>query len=376
MMVEPSRRPSREGSDKVFTSTFWKRATLGAGLVAAVLSAGPHAMADGRFQLPYGNGLNGPAGVGALPPGYSPPPSSRFELPYGGPSSGYPEYGGDPSRPSADLQLTMTSTPNPAVQGGQFEYDLTVTNAGPAPTTDISLSDQLPTGAHFVGATASQGTCSIAQQYVRCALDELDGGRAATVAITVDAVQAGTLYNTASVMGQAYDPYEGNNTATNTTDVQSGQSAADISVTNSVDKASAASGDALTYTITVANAGPAVAAGSHLSDQLPAGAQFVSASASQGTCAGSGTDVACELGDLISGGSATVTVVANAVNGGSDVNTAYVTSQMYDPNTGNNQAGATSTVGSPAGGSAPPAAPAPAPAPGPGPGVPGPPRPV
>ena len=355
----------------MFTSRFWKRATVGAGLVAVVLTAAPHAMADGRFQPPYGNGLNalsdllGP--VGPMPPGYSPPASGRFPLPYADPGYG----GGDYSRPSADLQLTMNSTPNPAVQGSQFEYDLTVTNVGPAPTTDVNLSDQLPTGARFVQATASQGTCSIAQQYVRCALDQLDGGNAATVAITVDAVQAGTLYNTASVMGQAYDPYEGNNTATTTTDVQSGQSAADLSVTNSVDQASANSGGNLTYTITVSNAGPAVATGSHLSDQLPAGAQFLSASTNEGTCAGSATNVACELGDLPSGGSATVTVVARAANGGSNVNTAYVASRMYDPNTANNQAAASTSVGD-SGGSAPP----PAPAPAPGPGLPGPPQPV
>ncbi|HZQ75790.1 MAG TPA: DUF11 domain-containing protein [Acidimicrobiia bacterium] len=360
----------------MFTSTFWKRAALGAGLVAIVVAGAPQAMAAGRFELPYGLGLTGPVGpapVGALPPGYSPPPSGRFGPPYGDPGYGYPGSGGDAARPSADLGVTMTSTPNPAVQGGQFEYDLTVTNAGPAPTTDISLSDQLPTGARFIQATASQGACSVAQQYVRCALDQLDGGRSATVTITVDAVQADTLYNTASVMGQAYDPYEGNNTAMTTTDVQSGQSAADISVANSVDKATAASGDNLTYTITVANAGPSVALGSHLSDQLPDGAQFLSASASQGSCAGSATDVACELGDLASGGSATVTVVARAVNAGPATNTAYVTSRMYDANTGDNQSAVTTDVQPAAGGGS---APAPQPAPRPGPGVPGPPQPV
>jgi uncharacterized repeat protein (TIGR01451 family) len=322
-------------------------------------------MAVGRFQSPYGNGLNGLGGLsGVLGP--------AGPLPIFNPGLDYPGYGQDPARPSADLQLAMTSSPNPALQGGQFNYNLTVTNAGPAPTTDISLSDQLPTGARFAQATASQGTCSIAQQYVRCALDQLDGGRSATVTITVNAVQSGPIDNTASVMGQAYDPYEGNNMATTTTDVQSGQSAADLSVTNTVDKASAAAGDNLTYTITVANAGPAVAVGSHLSDQLPDGAQFVSASSTQGSCAGSAGDVACELGDLPSGGSATVTVVARAVNAGAAVNTAYVTSRMYDPNTGNNQAGATTNVGPAAGGSAPP----PAPRPAPGPGVPGPPQPV
>ena len=52
-------------SDNVFTSTFWKRATLGAGLLTALLSGAPQAMADGRFHLPYGDGLNAPSDSGS-----------------------------------------------------------------------------------------------------------------------------------------------------------------------------------------------------------------------------------------------------------------------------------------------------------------------
>ena len=39
----------------MFTSTFWKRATLGAAVAAALLTGAPHAMAEGRFRLPYGD---------------------------------------------------------------------------------------------------------------------------------------------------------------------------------------------------------------------------------------------------------------------------------------------------------------------------------
>jgi uncharacterized repeat protein (TIGR01451 family) len=343
----------------VFTSTFWKRATLGAGLLAALLAgAAPHAMAEGRFRLPYGDGINSPSGSGSgyLPHTNSPAPvsSGRFGPPgYGDPGNG---------RPSADLQLANTSAPNPATQGANFDYTLTVTNAGPAPTTDVSLTDQLPNGVRLVQTSASQGVCSVAQQYVRCALDTLEGGRTATVTITVRAVQAGGIYNTASVTGREYDPYEGNNSSTSTTNVQSGQYGADLSVANTVDKPSAAGGDNLTYTLTVTNKGPALAFGTHLTDQFSQGSQFVSAAPSQGTCTPSSADVVCELGDLASGATATVTVVVRAPSSGTAVNTAYITSQMYDPNTGDNQASATTEVGSGSrgGGSAPgPALPVP-----------------
>ena len=44
----------------MFTSIFWKRATVSAGLMAVLLTGAPHATAQGRFQLPYGDGLNAP----------------------------------------------------------------------------------------------------------------------------------------------------------------------------------------------------------------------------------------------------------------------------------------------------------------------------
>lgn len=306
--------------------------------MAALLTSAPIAMAEGRFRPPYGDGYVPPDQPSGRPPhGYTPgPPGGRFGPPGGAPGDG---------RVSADLQLSNTSAPNPATQGQRFDYTLTVTNAGPAPTSDVNLSDQLPEGVRLVQATASQGVCSSGYQYVRCALETLDGGRTATVTITVNAVWAGSIYNTASVVGREYDPYEGNNSATAVTDVRSGgQYGADLSVANSVDRGSATAGDSLTYTITVTNAGPAVAVGTHLNDQLPQGAEFVSASPSQGSCSPSTTDVACELGDLASGATATVTVVVRATQSGTAVNVAYVTSRMLDENSGDNQAQSTTEV--------------------------------
>ncbi|HVW31051.1 MAG TPA: DUF11 domain-containing protein, partial [Acidimicrobiia bacterium] len=333
--------------------SLWKRVTLGAALGAIVLAGAPQAMAEGRFRLPYGDGVNGPASPGPVAVGPAPHANPDPSAGYGGRFG--PGFGDPPSgRPSADLQLAVTSAPNPATQGQHFDYTFTVTNAGPAPTTDVSLTDQLPSDVRLVQAVASQGVCSVAQQYVRCALDTLNGGNGATVTITVNAVRAGTVYNTAAVTGREYDPYEGNNTVTATTEVQpGGQWAADLSVADTVDKATANAGDTLTYTVTVTNAGPAVAVGTSLTDQLPDGADFVSATPSQGTCSPSNGSVACDLGDLASGAAATVTVAVRANQPGTNVNVAYVTSRMLDGNTGDNQAQATTEVAGSGGSPAP-----------------------
>lgn len=335
----------------MFTSRFMKRATLGAGLVAVLLTGVPGAMAEGRFRVPYGDGTGaspaGPVGPPRDALGYTPPMpgSARFGGRFG-PTPGPPS-----GRPSADLQLSATSAPNPAKQGSQFDYTLTVVNRGPAPTTDVTLLDQLPDGVRLVQTLASQGVCSLAQQYVRCALGTLDGGRDAVVTITVNAVRAGAIYNTATVTGREYDPYEGNNSATAVTDVQSGGTwAADLGVSNAVDRGTANPGENLTYTITVGNGGPAVAVGARLTDQLPDGAEFVSAAPSQGSCSPSSRDVVCELGDVASAATATVTVVVRVTRPGTAVNVAYVTSQMLDEYSDNNQAQATTEVGGSGGG--------------------------
>ena len=90
----------------------------------------------------------------------------------------------------------------------------------------------------------------------------------------------------------------------------------------------------LTYTITVTDHGPSVANGVTLTDTLPGGLTYVSATPSQGSCSFTAPTLTCNLLNL--SGSATVTLVVapGAVGGYPD--TASVTSSVADLNTGNN----------------------------------------
>lgn len=103
----------------------------------------------------------------------------------------------------------------------------------------------------------------------------------------------------------------------------------------------------LTYTIRVANAGSLPATNVNLTDVLPAQMSFVSATASQGSCAGSAT-VTCALGDIAVG--ATVTVLVNVrptVTGYNIKNTVTVSTSGADVNARNNSAAITVTVREP-----------------------------
>ncbi|MDX6696447.1 MAG: hypothetical protein QOF02_4050 [Blastocatellia bacterium] len=102
-------------------------------------------------------------------------------------------------------------------------------------------------------------------------------------------------------------------------------------------------GSQLTYTIEVKNSGELTATGVVLTDTLPAGATFVSATPGQGSCSGTST-VVCNLGSLSSGASTTVNIVITAPATRNISNTASVTSNEIDPVPSNNTATQTTQV--------------------------------
>jgi uncharacterized repeat protein (TIGR01451 family) len=104
-------------------------------------------------------------------------------------------------------------------------------------------------------------------------------------------------------------------------------------------------GQNLTYTATVTNHGPGDATSVILGDLLPSSVTFVAATASQGTCTQSGRLVICDLGRLVNGASATVTIVVTPTQAGQITNWAGVVSfSQVDPNYLNNVAVAVTTV--------------------------------
>lgn len=102
----------------------------------------------------------------------------------------------------------------------------------------------------------------------------------------------------------------------------------------------------LTYTIVVRNAGPLVASGVTLTDQLPKQAGFSSVTTSQGSCSNKAPKgvVTCTIGTVAVGVQVTVTIRVKPTGPGTLVNTATVQSTTSDSNTSNNTATATTTV--------------------------------
>jgi uncharacterized repeat protein (TIGR01451 family) len=118
---------------------------------------------------------------------------------------------------------------------------------------------------------------------------------------------------------------------------------ADLAVTKTGSPSSVAVGETINYSIAVTNKGPATANGVTMTDVLPAGASFVSAESTRGTCNGTST-ITCSVGSLVRDASATIRIVAKATAAGTLRNTAQVGPNQDDSDQGNNAASASTTV--------------------------------
>ena len=119
---------------------------------------------------------------------------------------------------------------------------------------------------------------------------------------------------------------------------------ADLSITKADSADPVSTGSELIYTLTVANAGPDTANGVEVVDELPNQLDFVSATASQGSCERTGKRITCALGALATGATATVTIRVIPKKEGQLSNTATVTTTDTDSNAENNSDTEVTTV--------------------------------
>lgn len=245
---------------------------------------------------------------------------------------------------SADLVVTNgVSNPVPN-EGDTITYTITVTNGGPDAANNVQLTDLLPAGLTYVSDTPTQGTYNSGTGI--WTVGNLANGANAnmTLTATVDNGTAGsTINNSASVTASDQgDPLAGNNSATAGITVQ----AADLAVTNGVSNPIPNEGDSITYTITITNGGPDTATNIQLTDLCPAGLSYVSDTTSQGAY-NSGTGL-WNVGDIVNGAGATLTLTATVDNGtaGSTIdNTSSITAvDQADPVSGNNSSMASITI--------------------------------
>ncbi len=247
----------------------------------------------------------------------------------------------------ADLRLTKTDSPDPVIGGANVTYTLTATNDGPNASGNLVLTDNLPGSSTFVSASGTGWSCSHAAGVVTCTRNGPLAVGASAPPVTIVAriiASTGFVTNSATIspaVGAVADPDSNNNTATATTQVLPG---ADVRIdSKSVSPNPVIAGENATFTITPRNGGPAVANNVVVTDTLPSGWTFVSATGTGWSCSASGQTVSCSRATYAVGATNNITIVAtapgNAVigpTGRTDTNTATITTTDNDPAPGNN----------------------------------------
>ena len=215
---------------------------------------------------------------------------------------------------TSDLSLTKTETASPAFVGQNAVFSITVTNHGPDTAPAVEVADLLPAGTAYQAHTATTGSYS--ETTGLWSVGDLANNASATLDITAR-VDVASAQNFAQVTKSgAVDPDSqpaedtlGPGNPPN----QDDEDRASVSVAPSADlsltKTRTGGPDELGVTafrLSLANGGPSTATGVQVTELPPAGAAFVSATASQGSF-DSATNV-WTVGSMLDGAAATLDV--------------------------------------------------------------------
>ncbi|MEQ9238776.1 MAG: hypothetical protein RIG66_32360, partial [Coleofasciculus sp. E2-BRE-01] len=191
------------------------------------------------------------------------------------------------NREEADLSLTQTVSDTSIVVGDQIDFQVTLTNDGPATATGVNIQDLLPSGFSLISATSSLGTYDSGTGIWD--VDSIASGSNATLTLTatvLDAASAADYTNVAEIIAaDQFDPDSTVNNGDTTEDDYTSTLAPVVnldltkeftSVTETIDTPGfvkqfiALPGEDVSFTITVANNGVADATDVLIHDDLTA----------------------------------------------------------------------------------------------------------
>lgn len=231
---------------------------------------------------------------------------------------------------STDLSITKTlDTAGPFLAGQSISFTLVALNSGPSPAVNVQLTD---TPANLTITGVSGGCTTLPCTIVPALL--VNQPRTINVTATINAL--GAFDNSATVTGQDFDPDLSNNTDD---DGNGGTavppSSVDLALTKTASAESVKLEEPFDYTLVLTKNGPGAATGVVVTDPLPANFSLISATSTQGTCAGT-TTVTCTIGTMLNDASVTMTIRGFATSTGTLVNTATASANEAETVTANN----------------------------------------
>lgn len=177
---------------------------------------------------------------------------------------------------SSHLTVAKSTNVTEASPGSIIPYTITVSNSGDAHAKDVVVTDELPEGLTYVSSVPA---AQVNGQTVSWTLTVPAGMSVTrTVMVRVTGTVGATIENSVTVT----DPSDPDNPVTPPVDppieVVPGADQPDVHIAKTASADTALTGSQLTYAIFVSNSGAADAKGVAITDQLPAGTLFMSAS--------------------------------------------------------------------------------------------------
>ncbi len=242
----------------------------------------------------------------------------------------------------ADLLLTAVPTPEPVAPNGLLTYTFSILNTGPNPATSIAFTNILPAGVTLFSASSSQGLLITNGTSVLASLGTLSTGAVATVTVGVvpslsllpPGVNSVLLTNVANVASSETDPNPANSIVSVVSTIK--RPVVDLAVGATLTPIPGITTQPLTNVVVITNRGPGVALNVILTNPLPAGVSFLSATSTVGVCSFAAGVVTCNLGDLASNAIAQVTILVTPSLTGSLTNVVSAITSSQDTNLLNN----------------------------------------
>jgi uncharacterized repeat protein (TIGR01451 family) len=264
---------------------------------------------------------------------------------------------------TSSTNFPTASALQPANAGSQDVFIAKIADATPAADFALTASPPLRTinpgdaTTYTVTATPAGGlTGNISLSVSGASIDTTTDFSPSSIAITDASAKSATLTVTTT---SATPPgaYTLTITATSgnlqhSTSVQlivSGPTSANLSLTKTASPNPGVTLANLTYRLTVTNNGPSPATNVVVTDNLPVGINFTSATPTQGACSGT-TMVTCNLGSLARNAMAVINVIIVPQSAVTLTNTASVAGTENDPDTNDNSVSLQTTINSPASG--------------------------
>jgi|GEM_PF-1562036 len=263
----------------------------------------------------------------------------------------------------ADLKVTKVCEPADVVQAGQdWVCTIYVDNLGPSDARSVSIRDEVTSSGVLVMGTSTldpnrtdSGPFPVASPpngtTVEFDLNEplepqsiVNNGRWVIV-VRYSGAESQDVHNKVDVFSRSNTTPDPDMTNNSSSDDVTIAGVADLSVDKTVSPSPVFAGHNLTYTLTVANAGPSTAIAVRVEDVLPGSLEIVSVSASVGSCVAGipGNPLAptaCDLGNIAAGADEVVTIVAKVPAGVAPgtvlINNASVSGAGNDPDTSDN----------------------------------------